>query len=265
MQVIATINFKGGVGKSPLAWLLAKRDKQGEPGCERMTSMRPTPLPNAESGSGHLRKASPAGSRILAALLLLACAMTPGVASAQCAVPEVVSPEVEVWSNKIIAALVGENACYADRSAFINSDCNIFAGRVLEQAYGVRDFVLAQPRNGLRYEVSNEIAVLLWTTLSGKWEVLGAMTDQVALDEARLRASEGKPVIAVWRNPDPAKAGHIALVGPGPMTPSGGLGVNTPVSASFFQGRPKANYVGKPLACAFTPAQAPAVRLYAQK
>lgn len=198
------------------------------------------------------------------------CLLAAGVAiapalTAQCLAPEVQDAATTAWSQKVADALIGGDACYADKSAYIGSDCNIFAGRVLEEAYGVNDFVLDVPNNGLRYHVSNEIAVLLWTSLSDTWDLLGSLTDQQALNEAQSRASQGKPVIAVWRNDDPAKPGHIALIGPGPLTPSNSLGVSTPVSASFFQGRPEANYIGKPLACAFRASQAPNVRIYARK
>jgi hypothetical protein len=184
---------------------------------------------------------------------------------AQCAAPVVADPAADVWSDNVVAALIGNEACYADKSAFTNADCNIFVGRVLEVAYGATDFVLSKPADGFRYKTSNEVAVELWTNLSAKWEALGALTDQSALDNARQRALTGKPVVAVFFNPVPKQPGHVALIGPGPLTPSKTLKVRTPVSASFFQGHPEKNYVAKPLACAFTAQQAPDVRLYAKK
>lgn len=190
-------------------------------------------------------------------------------AAAQCAAPDVVAPAVSAWSDKVIAAILSRDACYADKSAFTNSDCNIFVGRVLEQAYGVTDFVNDDGGTSadgvLRYHVSGEVALMLWTTLTDRWELLGGMQEQASLAKAQQRAFEGKPVIAVWRNPAPGRPGHVALVGPGPLTRSNAHRLDTPVSASFFQGQPHKNYVGKPLACAFTPAQAPSVRLYARR
>src|SRR5438445_9420586 len=105
--------------------------------------------------------------------------------AAPCAAPDVGGPDAAKWSNSVIAALIGQDACYADKSAFTNSDCNIFAGRILEEMYGIPDFVLQPPKNGLRYQPSNEIAEALWTTQSGKWEDLGVLTDQSALDAAQ--------------------------------------------------------------------------------
>jgi hypothetical protein len=203
------------------------------------------------------------GSRTLFCALWLVLPATSY--SAPCDVPDVEGVEVTTWSNKVVAALIGGNACYADRSAFTNSDCNIFAGRVLESLFDVRDFVLDPPVAGLRYMQSNAIAEALWTTRSEQWEDLGMMTEQAALSRAQQRAQEGKAVIAVWHRGQHGGPGHIALVGPGPLTPSGSLKVKTPVSASFFQGNPSRNYVGKPLACAFGADKAPNTRLYARK
>lgn len=185
--------------------------------------------------------------------------------AAPCNAPTVKGDEVDKWSADVVGALLGEDACYADKTALANSDCNIFVGRVLERLYKIKDFVLEKPTGGLRYEVSNDIAVLLLTKQSDKWESLGTLDQQSALDTAQKRAAEGKAVVAIWRNSDDSKPGHIALIGPGPLTSSTTLKVRTPVSASFFQGKPGDNYIGKPLACAFTKTQAPKVTIYARK
>src|SRR4051812_34917779 len=76
---------------------------------------------------------------LLRAVAIIAVLVTSNALAAPCPVPPVDDPAAKEWSNKVIAAPLGDEACYADRSPFTNSDCNIFAGRVLEQAYGVRD------------------------------------------------------------------------------------------------------------------------------
>jgi hypothetical protein len=197
---------------------------------------------------------------------LLSLVMVMGYMSglaAQCSAPVVTSTATDDWSNKIVGALVGAEACYADKSAFTNTDCNIFVGRVLEQAYGLSDLVLQQPENGIRYKISDEIATYLAVEGANDWETIGPMNDVNALRRAKDRADQGKAVIAVWSNPH--GPGHVALVGPGPLTHSPSLNLNVPVSASFFQGHPEKNYIAKPLSCAFLAGQVAEVRLYARK
>lgn len=212
------------------------------------------------------RRAADYRSRIraLSAGMAASAAFSSGI-YAQCQSPNVEGAAAADWSMKVIGALIGRNACYPDKSEFENSDCNIFVGRVLEELYGNKDFVLAGPPAQFRYQVADEIVLSLWTTQSKNWDDLGAVNDQKALDEAQHRASLGKPVIAALREPDPKKHGHVALIGPGPLTPSRTLGVSTPVSASFFQGRPKQNYIGKPLSCAFKVTDAPRAHIFARR
>lgn len=205
---------------------------------------------------------------ILRVLIVLITMMgIEGLAGATpCAAKIVVSTESQQWMDKVIGALVGPDACFSDRPAFAKSDCNIFAGIILERLYGLVDFVNPQAAKGFRYLTSNEIAIALWTARSGDWELLGTMAEQSALDLASARAANRTPVIAVWRNSgSSSEPGHIALIGPGPMTESPSLQLRTPVSASFFQGRAADNYVGKPLACAFSKQQISEVRLYARR
>src|SRR3954452_16160740 len=59
---------------------------------------------------------------------------------AQCVLPDVGDPEASKWAEAVTAAVIGGDGCYASPSAFQNSDCNIFVGRVLEQMYGINDF-----------------------------------------------------------------------------------------------------------------------------
>jgi hypothetical protein len=178
-----------------------------------------------------------------------------------CKLNTVVSPVVDAWSLKVITGLVGGDYCYAAPDAFHNSDCNIFVGRSLEVVYGLEEFVTGTGANR-RYFTSNEIHDLLAAgTISG-WHELGRIRDLAARQEAKRQADLNHPVVAVWRDPT-GPTGHIALVGPGPMTTTGSLGP-APVSASFFQGHPNKNYIGKPLSCAFQPAQFDGVRIFAR-
>src|ERR1041385_6423991 len=122
-------------------------------------------------------------SLLLARMVLILS--TGAIASAQlCTLPDVQDPAVIQWSSQIIGAITGADACYAAPSAFRNSDCNIFVGRVLEQVYGINDF-RATPGSAARYLTSNEIAVSLPAGIISGWQELGLITDPAVLQRAQ--------------------------------------------------------------------------------
>lgn len=159
-------------------------------------------------------------------------------------------PDTNTWTGKLLDALAGEQSCSVantDASFASTSACNIFVGRVLKTVYGVDDFVVQPLQDGKVYYAANEIAALL-PTWPG-WSELGTADNQDVLNMAKAQADQQHLVIAVWSNTD--GPGHIALIGPGPLTHSGKWGLNTPVSASFALNQPAEAFLGQPLACAF--------------
>src|SRR5262249_46724519 len=115
---------------------------------------------------------------------------------------------------------------------------------------------------GQAYYRANEIATLLHTW--EHWRLVGTADKQDVLDDAKAKADANALVVAVWRNPDPSKPGHIVLIGPGPLTQSGSWASKVPVSAQFRQGDPDGAYLGKPLSCAFKPDIRSAVEIWAR-
>ena len=117
-------------------------------------------------------------------------------------------------SAKALRAVVDQfdvktNPRYArtDTSTF----CNIFAWDVTRALHAEIPHWLDNPRREL-----NCNATLEWL------ESVGESAGWRAVDErtAAHRADLGEPCVAIWRNPNPRKSGHIAV-----LIPSGGKGV----------------------------------------
>lgn len=128
------------------------------------------------------------------------------------------------------------------------SPCNVFLGRALKRVYAINDF--DDTTSPIGYLTANKIALQV-EILTDKWTKLGNASAQNALNEAQGQANLKRPVIAVWRNPDNNKSGHVALILPGSLTQSGSWGLKVPNSASFTLGKPENAYVGGPLSKAF--------------
>lgn len=95
---------------------------------------------------------------------------------------------------------------------------------------------------------------------SDQWKMLGRGYDQKALVEAQTNANAKKAVIAVYMNSD--GIGHIAIILPGELQPSGSWGLNVPNSASFLLMEPQRSYVNKGLSYAFAKSHLKDVVLY---
>jgi hypothetical protein len=163
-------------------------------------------------------------------------------------------PKTTAWSGKLLDALAQEDSCSAantDPSFTSTRACNIFVGRVLKTVYGIDDFIVQPPTPDKVYYTANEIATLLNTGVWHGWTEVGTADSQDNLQNAENQAELGKLVVAVWLNPDDADHGHIALIGPGPMTFSGNWGIRTPPAASFALDSPASAFLGRPLSCAF--------------
>jgi hypothetical protein len=130
----------------------------------------------------------------------------------------------------------------------------------MARVYGLSSFV-GQDGNFLK---ANTISALLPTW--SDWTDLGSAGDQAVLTEAATAANSGSLVLAVWANPTIGKAGHVALIGPGPLTASdkwGGL--KTPVAAAFTLDDVESAFLGQPLSCAFGSSKKDATHLWQYK
>ncbi|USA39464.1 hypothetical protein [Pelagerythrobacter marinus] len=125
----------------------------------------------------------------------------------------------------------------ADRAA-----CNYFVGKVLQEEFGVDDFV--RPTGG--WLTANEIAAKVAAPQS-RWRSLGPAASQAALRRASEAAGEGAAVIAV----STGSPGHVALVLPGALRRSGNWKLDVPNSASFSLGAVEKAYVFCRLSYAF--------------
>ncbi len=205
-------------------------------------------------------------SSSLLAVAVASAVLIPSAAWAgACSAPPNNDAASTAWANKLIDAIAEEPVCsnYQPQATSLDRGaCNIFAGRVLERVYGVRDFIVDPPDPSKKFYTANEIATLLSAGLAPKWSRLGVASDQPTLVSAKNQADAGRLVLAVWRNPDPKKPGHVALVGPGPLAASGSWGLKTPNSSQFKLDDPAADYLSKPLACAFKKEVAAAVELW---
>jgi hypothetical protein len=178
------------------------------------------------------------------------------------------APETVSWTNTLLNAIAEDAFCSqasSDAAFAATSACNIFVGRVLQKVYSVSDFVVTPSRPDRPFYTANEIATLLKSGVWSGWSELGNADDQDNLSQAKALADSEKLVVAVWQNPNQNAAGHIALIGPGPLTPSGSWGLNTPVAASFVLNRPLKAFLGQPLACAFGSDKTADVHLWAKQ
>lgn len=123
-------------------------------------------------------------------------------------------------------------------------ECSGFAAKALSTVYRVDDFY--SQRTG-RYMSVNEILVFLRDT--DKWSNLGKPYDQKILATAQEYANAKKAVIAVYQNAQ--GIGHVVVITPGQLQPSGSWGLNVPNVASFLPSVPEKSFIDKALSFAF--------------
>jgi hypothetical protein len=192
-------------------------------------------------------------SRLIAVLIFLEIWILIDCHRAVAQCTNINDPRTVAWVNAIIASALGQGeACrqgVPDRDNFATSNaCSIFVGRVMARMYGLTSFV--SPNHS--FLKANQIEALI-PTWDG-WVELGIANDQHALTAAADAVNQGYVVLAVWANPKPEQPGHVALIGPGPLTPSGKWrGLQTPVAAAFALDDVESAFLGQPLACAFSP------------
>ena len=82
-----------------------------------------------------------------------------------------------------------------------------------------------------------------------KWKLIGPSYEQKTLASAQELANAGKAVVAVFMNS--AGIGHVVVITPGQLQPSGSWGLNVPNVVSFFPTQPDKSFVDKGLSFAF--------------
>jgi hypothetical protein len=121
--------------------------------------------------------------------------------------------------------------------------CSVFVSNVLEGVFNISEF------DGFR-DKANGIFVYLDGN-PGLWEKLGNGASQAALTRAQAEANSGHAVVAVWKNPDANRPGHIALIIPGVLKQSDTWGLLVPNAAQTSVGRISGAWIGRPLSNSF--------------
>ncbi|TRX59899.1 hypothetical protein FNH22_07545 [Fulvivirga sp. M361] len=154
----------------------------------------------------------------------------------------------------------------ADMSAFKDcanvSDnglsCNQYPGKSLSTVYGLKDFYSASKK---RYLSVVEISEYLKT--NAKWEELGHAYEPDVLQTAQERANKNRASVAIYINEE--GEGHMVVIVPGELKPSGSWGLKVPASTSFFAKSPEKSYLTRGLSYAFPKNLIKNVFLYGRK
>lgn len=139
-----------------------------------------------------------------------------------------------------------------------NKECSSLTGESLKKVYNINDFYSSSQK---RYMQASEISSFIKENRN--WTVLGPSFDQSVLEAAQQNANNKKAVVAVYQ--DEKGLGHVVLIVPGSLTPSGSWGLKVPVAASFFASDPQRSFVEKGLSFAFTKSMMKDVVLYVRK
>ena len=146
------------------------------------------------------------------------------------------------WKTELNSSLQQFLNC--QNSTTGNSECIQYMGESLKKIYKVNDFY--STKSG-RYMTASEISIYLKE--SQKWKVIGPSYEQKTLAIAQDMANSGKPVVAVYINS--TGIGHVVVITPGQLQPSGSWGLNVPNVVSFFPSQPDKSFVDKGLSFAF--------------
>ena len=145
------------------------------------------------------------------------------------------------WKNDVTASLQQFMNCQKSNGG---SGCIQFTGESLNKIYRVNDFYSTA---SARYMSASEIANFLKT--SEKWKLIGPSYEQKTLSSAQEHANSKKAVVAVYIND--SGIGHVVIITPGQLQPSGSWGLNVPNVVSFFPNQPDKSFVDKGLSFAF--------------
>lgn len=135
--------------------------------------------------------------------------------------------------------------------------CAVYPGKALNTVYKVNDFYIEQSG---RYMTVSEI--LQFVPGSAQWTALGKPYDQKTLETAQQYANAKKAVVAVYRNAQ--GIGHVVLITPGELQPSGSWGLKVPNAASFFPTDPQRSFIDKSLSFAFAKTMMKDITIYAR-
>lgn len=160
------------------------------------------------------------------------------------------------WKHDLTASLQQFLQCTS--SAPNSKPCTSYTAESLHTVYKINDFYSSQNK---RHMTTNEIANFLKS--SDKWEVLGQSYDQKTLTTAQEHANAKKAVVAVYLNS--AGVGHVVIITPGELKPSGSWGLSVPSAASFFPIEPEKSFVDKNLSYAFMKQMLKDVVIYGRK
>lgn len=147
------------------------------------------------------------------------------------------------------AAVKQQSLCQSKTDA----SCRSFLAQSVEHIYGIKDF-----GSDANFASAAEIGKRVSTDAT--WEHIGSASDPEVLKKAVSSANCGQAVLAVMTAD---AGGHVAMILPGAMSPSGGWKMDVPNSASFFMNNPAKSYTGKPLSFAF--ASPNGIEIYAKK
>ena len=161
----------------------------------------------------------------------------------------------EGWEQELNKSLTEFVNCETSKNVTL---CNTFIGQSLKTVYQVNDFYSESLG---RYLFPHEIASFV--SKSDKWTLLGHAYEPDALSEAQKYANEKKAAVAVYKSAD--GQGHMVLILPGDLIPSGSWGIKVPNTASFFLGEPEKSYISKGLSYGFKKNLIKDVLIYARK
>ncbi|MBL3658340.1 hypothetical protein [Fulvivirga sediminis] len=154
------------------------------------------------------------------------------------------------WNTDLEEALSAFHDCENE-----SEDCYQYIGKSLATVYKVNDFY---SKANSTYMPVAEIHEYL--SNNNAWSELGPAYSQDALQKAQQKANDKKAVVAVYINNE--GLGHVALILPGSLQPSGSWGLQVPNAASFFAKDPSRSFINKGLSYAFGKSIIKDVKLY---
>lgn len=161
------------------------------------------------------------------------------------------------WKEDLNKAITEFKQCKSTIEDNVNP-CSKYTGQSLKLVYNIDDF-FSKDLN--RYLTGSEIVTFLES--SSQWVKTGTAIDQEALNAAQKSANDKQATVAVFS--DENGIGHVALILPGELTPSGSWARNVPNCASFFMHTPGKSFSGKPLSYAFSKNMVLKVTIYSRK
>lgn len=145
-----------------------------------------------------------------------------------------------------------------ERSGGNGNPCAKYMGASLNTVYKVNDFY---SKDADRYLYVNEISKFL--SESSDWTAIGHAYEQKTLETAQKNANSQIATVAVYLHE--SGVGHMVVILPGELQPSGSWGFNVPNSSSFFSAAPNRSYTNKALSYAFGKNLMKDVVLYSRK